>query len=577
MEPLPSPATQLAEIAGTAKPYIPSMSLASPANGTPRPWLAAYGDRIPATIDPDAHASVLAMLEAAMERYAEKPAFRCFGQTLSYGDVDRLSRDFAAYLQRRLGIGKGARVAVMLPNIPAFPLAMLGIIRAGAAQVNVNPLYTPRELEYQLNDAGAETMVIFTGVSATLAEVIARTPVKHVISVGPGDGTAAALPGPALDARLSGVVAFPEALAEGARLDFTPVTLAGDDLLFLQYTGGTTGLSKGAALSHRNLVANTEQFKTFVADALRPGEEVVVTALPLYHIFALMVNFIAYFSVGAENWLVPNPRDVDAFIDVLKNSHLTVFTGVNTLFGGLTMCPRIGEVDFSNLRVAIGGGATVLPTTSQKWKALTGKNILEGYGLSETSPILTLNPMTRTEFSATVGLPLPSTDIKLLDDLGHAVPTGEAGEICAKGPQVMSGYWQKPEANAAAFTADGYFRTGDIGVFDEAGFLRIVDRKKDMIIVSGFNVYPNEVEAIAAACPGVAECACVGAPDEKTGEAVRLFIARAPGSALCEAELLAHCRRELAAYKVPKLIRFLDALPKSTVGKILRRELRKLE
>jgi long-chain acyl-CoA synthetase len=354
------------------------------------------------------------------------------------------------------------------------------------------------------------------------------------------------------------------------------VTLSGEDLLFLQYTGGTTGVSKGAALSHRNLVANTEQFKAFMPDALRPGQEVVVTALPLYHIFALMVNFISYYSIGAENWLVPNPRDMNSFVDILSKAQPTVFTGVNTLFGGLLMHPKIAEVDFSNLRVAVGGGAAVLPTTSAKWKTLTGKDILEGYGLSETSPILTINSMTATGFSATVGLPLPSTDIKLLDEDNKEAAIGEPGEICAKGPQVMNGYWQKPDANAAAFTPDGYFRTGDVGVFDERGFLKIVDRKKDMIIVSGFNVYPNEVEAIAAACAGVGECACVGKPDDKTGEAVRLFVSKAPGASLTEADLLAHCRRELAAYKVPKEIRFLDALPKSTVGKILRKDLRTL-
>jgi long-chain acyl-CoA synthetase len=540
-------------------------------------WLAAYGERIPAEIDPDAHRSVAAMLEDAMRRYADRPAFRCFGQTLTYGDVDRLSRDFAAYLQRRLGVKRGDRVAVMLPNVPAFPIAMIGVVRAGAVQVNVNPLYTPRELEHQLNDSGAGVIVVFSGVSATLAEIVGRTGVRHVIAAGPGDGTGATLPGPAVDARLASAVAFRDALAAGSDLPFAPVDLDGDDLLFLQYTGGTTGVSKGAALSHRNLVANTEQFKAFVPDALRPGEEVVVTALPLYHIFALMVNFISYFSVGAENWLVPNPRDMDAFVDVLKKARCTVFTGVNTLFGGLLMHPKIGEVDFSSLRVAIGGGAAVLPTTSARWKAVTGRDILEGYGLSETSPVLTLNPITSTGFSATVGLPFPSTDIKLLDESGSEVAPGEAGEICASGPQVMRGYWQKPEANAAAFTADGYFRTGDIGVFDATGRLKIVDRKKDMIIVSGFNVYPNEVEAVAAACAGVAECACVGAPDEKTGEAVRLFVVRAPGTALTEEDLVAHCRREMTSYKVPKQVRFVDALPKSAVGKILRKDLRALQ
>ena len=539
-------------------------------------WLAAYGARIPAEINPHAHRSVLDMLEGAMQRFADRPAFRCFGRTLTYADTDRLSRDFAAYLQSKLGVKKGDRIAVMLPNIPAFAFAMLGVVRAGAVQVNVNPLYTPRELEHQLNDAGAEIIIIFSGVSPTLAEIIGKTAVKQVISVGLGDGTGATLASPPVDARLANVVAFSDALIQGADLALTPVALCADDLLFLQYTGGTTGVSKGAALSHGNLVANTEQCKAFIPDALRPGQEVVVTALPLYHIFALMVNFITFFSIGAENWLVPNPRDIESFCDTLKKSRLTVFTGVNTLFGAMAMHPSIKEVDFTSLRVTIGGGATVLPTTSQKWKALTGKHILEGYGLSETSPILTLNPMTATSFSGTVGLPFPSTDIKLLDVDDMEVALGQPGEICAKGPQVMKGYWQKPEANAAAFTADGYFRTGDIGVFDDKGFLKIVDRKKDMIIVSGFNVYPNEVEAVASACTGVAECACVGKPDEKTGEAVRLFVAKAPGATLTEDDVIAHCRRELTAYKVPKEVRFLDALPKSNVGKILRKDLRAL-
>jgi len=544
---------------------------------SPKHWLAAYGEKIPCEIDPDVHGSVLELLEAAMRRYADKPAFRCFDQTLTYADTDRLSRGFAAYLQSKLGVKKGDRIAVMLPNIPAFPIAMMGIVRAGAVQVNVNPLYTPRELEHQLKDAGAEPIVIFNGVSSTLAEIIDRTPVKQVISVAPADATAAMLPAPAIDARLTNVVSFAAALAQGSALEFTPVPLTGDDLLFLQYTGGTTGLSKGAALSHRNLVANTEQFKAFMGDALRQCDDVMVTALPLYHIFALMLNFLAYYSVGAENWLVPNARDIDSLIETFRQARPTAFTGVNTLFGALVMHPKITDVDFSRLRVAIGGGAAVLPTTSAKWKALTGKDIREGYGLSETSPILTLNPdSTNGGFSATVGLPLPSTDIKLLDGDNNEPPLGEPGEVCAKGPQVMRGYWQKPEANAEAFTADGYFRTGDVGVFDERGFLKIVDRKKDMIIVSGFNVFPNEVEAVAAACSGVAECACIGRPDDKTGEAVRLFVAKAPGATLTEADLIAHCRRQLSAYKVPKEVRFLDALPKSNVGKILRKDLRGL-
>jgi long-chain acyl-CoA synthetase len=537
-------------------------------------WLASYGERIPPEVNAEVYRSVLEMFEQAMQRFADKPAIHCFDRKLTYADTDRLSRNFAAYLQGKLGVTKGDRIAVMLPNIPAFAIAMLGIVRAGAVQVNVNPLYTPRELEHQLNDAGVETIVIFSGSSPTLAEVIAATGVKNVISVDLSDGTGASVSSPKVDSRLKNSVAFSDTLTQGAELPFKSVSLSGEDLLFLQYTGGTTGVSKGAALSHRNLVANTEQFKAFIPDALRPGQEVVVTALPLYHIFALMVNFITCYSIGAENWFVPNPRDMDGFVGILSKARPTIFTGVNTLFGGLLMHPKISNVDFSNLRVAIGGGAAVLPTTSAKWKGLTGKDILEGYGLSETSPILSLNPMTATSFSATVGFPLPSTDIKLLDEDNNEVPIGEAGEICARGPQVMGGYWQRPEANAVAFTTDGYFRTGDLGVFDERGFLKIVDRKKDMIIVSGFNVYPNEVEAVAAACAGVAECACVGRPDEKTGEAVRLFVSKAPGASLTEAELFAHCRRELAAYKVPKDICFIEALPKSTVGKILRKDLR---
>jgi long-chain acyl-CoA synthetase len=544
MKPQPSPANLLNEI-GSRGGNVQQDHARGPGrkasgleareeNMSSKHWLASYGDRIPSEINPHAYSSVLEMLERAMTRFADKPAFRCFGQALTYADTDRLSRHFAGFLQRRLGVKKGDRVAVMLPNIPAFAIAMIGILRAGAVQVNVNPLYTARELEHQLNDAGAEVIVIFSGVSATLAEIIGKTRIRHVISAGLSDGTGIAIASPAVDGRLTNSLAFTDALMQGADLALTPVTLCPDDLIFLQYTGGTTGVSKGAALSHGNLVANTEQFKAFVPDALRPGEEVIVTALPLYHIFALMVNFIGFFSIGAENWLVPNPRDFDGFCDILKTSRFTAFTGVNTLYGGMTMHPR------------------------------------------ETSPILTLNPMTNPEFSATVGLPMPSTDIKLLDADDKPVRLGEAGEICAKGPQVMKGYWNKPEANAAAFTADGYFRTGDIGVFDERGFLKIVDRKKDMILVSGFNVYPNEVEAVAAACTGVAECACVGKPDARTGEAVRLFVAKAAGACLTEDDVIAHCRRELAAYKVPKQVRFLDALPKSNVGKILRKDLRAL-
>jgi long-chain acyl-CoA synthetase len=545
---------------------------------TSRHWLKTYLENgIPAEINPNAHRSVVEMLERAMKTHAGRPAFHSFGQTLTYADVDRQSRNFAAYLQNKLGVKKGDRVAVMMPNLLAFPLAFLGIVRAGATQVNVNPLYTPRELEHQLMDAGVKIVVVFAGVSATVAEVMASTPLETVITVAPGDGGTTKVPSPPVDPRLNGAVAMADVLVEGAALAFDRVDVNGDDLIFLQYTGGTTGLSKGACLSHRNLVANTEQFKAMSGGSRPVSEDVIVTAIPLYHIFALMVNFITYFSVGADNWLIANPRDMDGFVQTLNQARPTVFMGVNTLYAALVAHPKIAEVDFSNLRLSGGGGTAVIATTSAKWQNITGQMIREGYGLSETSPVLSFNPMYLREFSGTTGLPVPSTDIKLLDDEGQEVEIGAAGEICAKGPQVMSGYWEKPEANVAAFTADGYFRTGDIGVFDEKGFLKIVDRKKDMIIVSGFNVYPNEVEAIATACPGVMECACIGVPDQKTGEAVKLFVVRLLDAMLTAEELVAHCRKEMTAYKIPRVVQFVDALPKSNVGKILRRELRDRE
>jgi len=539
-----------------------------------RHWTASYGKHVPAEIDADAYPSLVQMMDAAIARYRDRSALHSFSNTLSYGEFDAHARAFAAFLQQHLGVKKGDRIAVMLPNLLAFPIALLGIARAGAVQVNVNPLYTPRELQHQLNDAGVEVIVVFTGSSPALAEIIGKTGIKTVITASLGDGGATALPSPPVDARLTGNLNFADALALGSDLPFTPVDIGGDDLLLLQYTGGTTGLSKGAALSHRNLVANTEQFKAFMP--MREGEEVIVTALPLYHIFALTMNFVTMFSVGAENWLVANPRDGDGLVDTLKRARPTVFMGVNTLYAGLTMNPRIGEVDWSRLHLAVGGGAAVIDTTSAKWKQITGTFIREGYGLSETSPVLSFNPAHIDEFSGTTGLPLPSTDIKLLDEMDREVAIGAAGEICARGPQVMRGYWNQPKANAEAFTADGYFRTGDIGVFDERGFLKIVDRKKDMIIVSGFNVYPNEVEAVVTACRGVAECACVGVPDDKTGEAVKLYVVKAPGATLGVDEIVAHCRATMAGYKVPRIVRFIEALPKSNVGKILRRELRDL-
>jgi long-chain acyl-CoA synthetase len=551
-----------------------SVDVGRPTGG--RHWIASYGS-IPVEIDPDHQPSINALLEGAMRRFATKPAFRAFGHTLTYADIDRLSSAFAAYLQKVAGVRKGDRVAVMLPNLLAFPIAFIAIAKIGGVQVNVNPLYTARELEHQLNDAGVETIVVFDGSTRTLADVIGRTKIRTVITAGAGDGSGAIVPGPPADASLRNAITLPQALAHGGRLEADAVDVDGGDLLFLQYTGGTTGLSKGAVLSHRNLVANIAQFQAFMPDSLRPGEEVVVTAIPLYHIFALTVNFLTYFSVGAENWLVANPRDVDPFIDVLKAARPTVFVGVNTLYACLAAHPRLPEVDWSRLTLSAGGGAAVIDVVSQRWKSVTGSFIREGYGLSETSPVVSFNPQFIDGFTGTIGLPVPSTDVKLLDDDNREAAIGEPGEICVKGPQVMRGYWQQPEADARAFTEDGYFRTGDVGVFDAQGFLRIVDRKKDMVIVSGFNVYPNEVEAVATAFPGVAECACVGVPDDRTGEALKLFVVPAAGAALTGDALIAHCRASMAAYKVPKIIRFVDALPKSTVGKILRRELRGVE
>ncbi|HDR9059534.1 TPA: AMP-binding protein [Burkholderia vietnamiensis] len=539
---------------------------------TKRHWIGSYGS-IPAEIDPDRFPSVTALLDDAMRRFAGHPAFRASDRTLTYADVDRLSAALAAYLQQVAQVRKGDRVAVMLPNVLAFPVVFVALARIGAVQVNVNPLYTPHELEHQLNDAGVEVAVVCGGSMATFADVVGKTRVRTVLTVGRDDLGVVDAPAGACAALPPGSLALADAFAAGAALQRAPVALDGSDLLLLQYTGGTTGLSKGAALSHRNLIANVEQFAAIVPAARRPGEEVVVTAIPLYHIFALTVNFLSYFAIGAQNWLVANPRDMDGLIDVLKAARPSVFVGVNTLYAGLAGHPRLKEVDWSRLKLSAGGGAAVIDVISARWQAVTGNFIREGYGLSETSPVVTFNPQSVDRFTGTTGLPLPSTDVKLLDDENREVAIGGAGEICVRGPQVMGGYWHKPEANAAAFTEDGYFRTGDIGVFDAAGFLKIVDRKKDMIIVSGFNVYPNEVEAVVTALPGVAECACIGVPDERTGEAPKLFVVLAPDATVGEAEIVAHCRANLAGYKVPKQIRVVERLPKSTVGKILRREL----
>lgn len=525
-------------------------------------------------INPEAYPSVCYMLEAAMATFADKPAFEAFGQTLTYADMDRLSSQLGAYLQHEAGVRKGDRVAVMTPNIFAFPIMFLALVRIGAVQVSVNPLYSAGELKHQINDAGATTVLVYTGATETLAQIRDETGLKTVITAGLGSGGTTELPSPPISDALGQHITFEDALQTGASLERKSVDIALSDILFLQYTGGTTGLSKGAVLTHRNLVANTEQFKAGVAEVTQVGDETIVTALPLYHIFALMVNFITYFTLGARNILIANPRDMDGFTEAIMSAELTAITGVNTLYAGLMAHPNFEKIDWSRLRLAMGGGAPVFKSTSEAWCAVTGLHIIEGYGLSETSPVLTMNDPMMTEFTETVGKPAPSTEVILLGDDDEIVAHGERGEVCAKGPQVTSGYWNREDLHNEIFTTDGYFRTGDIGIWDEHGDLKIVDRKKDMILVSGFNVFPNEIESVVSQISGVIESACIGIPDAKTGEAVKLFLVVSPETGLDAERVRAHCREKLAAYKVPKHIEFMDDLPKSAVGKIMRRKLR---
>lgn len=516
--------------------------------------------------------TVVDMFEHAVTTWGTRHAFNGFFVNLLYDEVDRLSRDFAAWIQSR-GVKKGDRVAVMMPNLLTYPVVAFGIIRAGAVLVSVNPLYTPRELAHQINDSGADMIVLFNGATPTLEAALMDTDVKNIVTLGLFDLCDLQGPNPPVTPNIAArATTLPEALLAGAEMDFTRPDLTPDDLLFLQYTGGTTGLSKGAMLSHGNLMANIAQFEWHVKGHLRPGEETIITALPLYHIFALMVNFLCYFKHGALNVLIANPRDIPAFVKEWSKYRVTSFTGVNTLFVGLMNTPGFADCDFSDFRIAFGGGAPVQVAVSERWKAITGVSICEGFGLSETSPIISANILGAERFG-TVGIPSPSTDFKLLDDDGTEVPVGEAGEICVRGPQVMSGYWRREDTRHEVFTEDGFFRTGDIGTFDEEGFLRVVDRKKDMILVSGFNVFPNEVEDVLARMDGLVESAVIGVPDAHSGETVKAFCVRRAPEVHAE-HVIAHCRQYLAGYKVPHQVAFVDALPKSTVGKILRRELR---
>ncbi|MEM0943968.1 MAG: AMP-binding protein [Pseudomonadota bacterium] len=549
-----------------------------------RPWLAHYPTGVSTEEPSIEYASIGDMLEAGCRRNGAKTAVECLGASYTFTELEEKAEDFGSYLQQ-IGLKRGDRVAVMMPNIGQFGIATFGILRAGFVSVNVNPLYTARELRHQLIDSGAKAIVLVENFAATLEEVLHETEVEHVIVAKLGDmlpPVKRALVNLAVKHvkkmvppfKLPQAVSFRQALKAGALKPMTRVEVGPDDVAFIQYTGGTTGVAKGATLLHRNVMANVAQSEAYNSIAW-PGGGRVVMPLPLYHIFALAFSMLAT-SKGYTQLLIPNPRDMKGFVKTLKGKPFFMMPGVNTLFAGLMNTPGFSDLDFSELSLTFGGGTATLKATSDQWQEVTGKPILEGYGLSETSPVLTGNHASTTEFTGTVGMPVPGTDISLRNEEGHEVGPGEPGEICAKGPQVFPGYWNRPEATAEAFTPDGYFKTGDIAVLDEKGRLKIVDRKKDMIIVSGFNVYPTEIEGIIAELPGVLECAVIGVPSEKTGEAPKAFIiAKDPD--LSEADLKAHCRANLTAYKQPKVYEFVDELPKSPVGKVLRKELRAIE
>lgn len=552
-----------------------------------RPWLTSYSPGVPADIDVDQYGSLVQLMEESFQKHAARPAYSFMGKEVTFGQTDSLSRALAAYLQG-LGLARGDRVAIMMPNVPQYPVAVAAILRAGFVVVNVNPLYTPRELEHQLKDSGSGAIIIIENFAATLQQCIANTPVTHVVLCAMGDQLGL-LKGALVNYvvrhvkkmvpphKLPGAVRFNEAVARGNRATLTRPDLKRDDIAVLQYTGGTTGVSKGAVLLHRNVIANVLQSEAWNQPAMArvpPGEQPTgVCALPLYHIFAFTVGMMLSLRSGAKLILIPNPRDLPAVLKELSKHTFHTLPAVNTLFNALANHPEFNSVNWSNLKVSVGGGMAVQAAVAKLWLEKTGCPICEGYGLSETSPSASCNPVTNTEFTGTIGLPLPNTWMKLLDDDGAEVPRGQPGEIAIKGPQVMPGYWQRPDETAKVMTADGYFRSGDIGTMDERGYFKIVDRKKDMVLVSGFNVYPNEVEEVVAGLDGVMECAVVGVPDEKTGEAVKLVIVR-KNPALTEEQVREFCRANLTGYKQPKVVEFRTELPKTPVGKILRRELR---
>jgi long-chain acyl-CoA synthetase len=549
-----------------------------------RPWLAHYPAGVPETIDVDTYPSVLAVVEEAFERFHHRPAFRNFGRTLSYGDIDRMSAQFAGYLTGALKLGKGDRIAIMLPNVLQYPIVLFGAMRAGLTVVNTNPMYTGRELQHQLADSGARAIVVLDNFAATLQKVVGDTAVEHVVTTGIGDLLGfpkGALINFALKYvkkmvpafKLPGAVRFADALARGASQPHAKVELGHDDIVFLQYTGGTTGVAKGAMLTHRNMIANLLQAGAWVGDRMKPGEETVITALPLYHIFSLTANGLVFLRLGGLNWLITNPRDMPGFVKELGKVRFTGITGVNTLFNGLLNTPGFDKLDFSALRLTLGGGMAVQRAVAERWKKVTGCTLAEAYGLTETSPAVCINPLDLAEYNGSIGLPIPSTDVEIWSEDNRPLPVGEAGELMVRGPQVMKGYWNRPQETAQVLTAEGWLHSGDIARMDADGFFYIVDRKKDMILVSGFNVYPNEVEDVVAHHPGVAEVAAVGVPDEHSGEVVKLFVVK-KDPALTEEALRQYCHDQLTGYKRPKYIEFRDSLPKSNVGKILRRELR---
>ena len=550
-----------------------------------RPWLASYPAGIPDTVNVDEYASIVAVLQSSLEKYRDRTAFSNMGRSITYAEVDRYSKQFAAYLLGELKLKKGDRVAIMMPNCLQYPIAIFGVLRAGLTVVNVNPMYTPRELKHQLVDSGASVIVVLDNFGRTVQDVLAETPVKQVVATGLGD----MLPFPKgsivnfvlrhvkkmiPDYDIPSAIRFKNALTLGQMHELPEVRISSDDIAFLQYTGGTTGVAKGAMLTHRNLVANMQQASAWVSGMTQEGSELIVTALPLYHIFALTANCLVFMKLGARNHLITNPRDMPGFVKELASIPFTAITGVNTLFNGLLNTPGFDKVDFSHLRLTLGGGMAVQRAVAERWKQVTKCTLVEAYGLTETSPAACMNPLDLPEYNGAIGLPIPSTTACLKDEEGHTLlGIGEVGELCIKGPQVMKGYWQRPEETAKVIDGEGWLHTGDMAKMDENGFFYIVDRKKDMILVSGFNVYPNEVEDVIAMMPGVLEVAAVGVPDDKSGEAVKVVIVKKDPSLSVE-QVKAHARENLTGYKQPKFVEFRTELPKTNVGKILRRELR---